>query len=336
MTLNRFKKFMFLLIMTISLLSCDKDEYRYIVGFSLPTQREERWVRDKESMINHAKELNVKLNVEVCDNNASLQINQCKKLIKDGAQILILAPHDNKTAITIVENAKMSGVPVIAYDRMIENADLDLFVSFDNKEIGRLQAEYLVENAPSGNYVVLSGSPNDSNSAILLEGAMDVLSPYIERGEINILSQKSIMDWNPTEAFNIMEGLLEDHSKISAILAPNDGTANGVINALKKRGLEGSIPVTGQDGEVVAARNIIDGFQGMTVYSDTTELSRIALKMSIYILQGKGLTGLTDVIYNQKHYIPSVLLEPESVTMQNLDKVLFDSGYIKFSDEYKK
>ncbi|HPM43049.1 MAG TPA: substrate-binding domain-containing protein, partial [Candidatus Omnitrophota bacterium] len=132
------------------------------IGVSLPTQRDERWVRDANRMREVAKEKGVDLKMQICDNDASKQMSQCENLIAQGIDILILAPHDAVSAAAIVDDAKAAGLKVIAYDRLVMDSDLDLYVSFDNYEVGRLMGEYLTKAVPKGNYVVFSGSPTDN------------------------------------------------------------------------------------------------------------------------------------------------------------------------------
>lgn len=305
------------------------------IGVSLPTQRDERWVRDGEKMKEFAKANNVELRMQISDNDASRQMSQCENLLAQGIDILILAPHDATSAAAIVDEAHRVGVKVIAYDRLVLDSDVDLYISFDNEEVGRLQGKYLTERVPKGNYVVLAGSPTDNNAKLYRDGALQFIKPLADRGDIRIVTDQWIQDWQPTVAMNLVQNALTaNNNKIDAVLAPNDNTAGGVIQALAQVGLAGKIPVTGQDAEVTAAQRIIKGTQAMTVYKDTRLLATDAITAAMKMVKGED-PGATATLNNKKKDVPSILLKAIVVDKNNIDAVLIDSGYIKKAEAYK-
>lgn len=305
------------------------------IGVSLPTQRDERWVRDGEKMKEFAKANNVELRMQISDNDASRQMSQCENLLAQGIDILILAPHDATSAAAIVDEAHRVGVKVIAYDRLVLDSDVDLYISFDNEEVGRLQGKYLTERVPKGNYVVLAGSPTDNNAKLYRDGALQFIKPLADRGDIKIVTDQWIQDWQPTAAMNLVQNALTaNNNKIDAVLAPNDNTAGGVIQALAQVGLAGKIPVTGQDAEVTAAQRIIKGTQAMTVYKDTRLLATDAITAAMKMVKGED-PGATATLNNKKKDVPSILLKAIVVDKNNIDAVLIDSGYIKKAEAYK-
>jgi len=306
------------------------------IGVSLPTQRDERWVRDAQKMRDVAKEQGVDLRMQICDNDASKQMSQCENLIAQGIDILVLAPHDATSAAAIVDDAKAAGLKVISYDRLVLDADVDLYVSFDNYEVGRLMGEFLVNKVPRGNYAVFAGAPTDNNAKLYRDGALSVIKPLADKGDIKIVMDQWITDWQPTIAMNLMQNALTaNNNKIDAVVAPNDNTAGGIIQALSGVGLAGKVPVTGQDAEVTAAQRIAQGTQAMTVFKDTKQQAADAILAAIKMVKGEDV-GATSKVNNRKKDVPSILLKPVVVDKSNLDEVLVKSGYIKESDVYKK
>lgn len=310
-------------------------EKKIKIGVSLPTQRDERWVRDAQKMRDVAKEDGLDLRMQICDNDAAKQMSQCENLIAQGIDILVLAPHDATSAAAIVDEAKAAGLKVIAYDRLVLNADIDLYISFDNYEVGRLMGQYLTNLVPKGNYIVLAGSPTDNNAKLYRSGALEFIKPLADKGDIRIVMDQWVTDWQPTVAMNLVQNALTaNNNKIDAVLAPNDNTAGGVIQALAQVGLAGKVPVTGQDAEVTAAQRIVDGKQTMTVFKDTKEQASDAIHAAVRMVKGQD-AGATSKINNGKKDVPAILLKPVVVDKTNIDAVLIHSGYIKQEDVYK-
>jgi D-xylose transport system substrate-binding protein len=314
-----------------------KDD-KVIIGFSLPTQQEERWVRDAAEMEKAAKaEKDVELKVQISNNDAAKQLAQCENLLAQGITVLIVAPQDASSAATIVEKAHKQNVPVIAYDRLIMNCDVDLYTSFDNVKVGELQGSFITKLVPKGNYILLGGAPTDNNARLFRAGAMKYIQPLIDKGDIHVVMDQWVKDWQPTEAMKLVENALTGaHNNVQAILAPNDGTASGCIRALAAQGLAGKVPVTGQDAELAAAQRIVAGTQSMTVFKDTRALARETFKIAVAMANGATPDAVaTQVVNNNKIDVPSVLLTPVIVTKDNIDEVLVESGYLKRADVYK-
>ena len=311
-------------------------EKKVRVGVSLPTQRDERWVRDAQKMREIAQPLGIDLKMQISDNDAAKQMSQCENLFAQGIDILILAPHDATSAASIVDKARRVGIKVISYDRLVLNADVDLYISFDNVKVGELQGQFLAQRAPKGNYAIFGGAPTDNNAKLFKQGAMSVLQPLADKGDIKIVMDQWIQDWQPTIAMNLMQNALTaNNNKIDAVLAPNDNTAGGIIQALAQVGLAGKIPVSGQDAELTAAQRIVQGTQTMTVFKDTRLLATEAINAALRIVQGRE-AGATSKTNNNKIDVPSLLLPPVVVDKTNIDAVLIESGYLKKEDVYKK
>lgn len=303
------------------------------IGLSLPTQREERWVRDKEKMEQVAAELGAELIVKVADADMEEQITQVESLFTQGIDVLILAPHDASAAATLVDKASQEGIPVISYDRLIANTDkLSAYISFDNEKVGELQGKFITEKVGQGNYIVMSGAPTDNNAKLFKQGAMKYIQPLVDSGKIKIVADQAVENWVPENALKIVEAALAaNKNKVDAILAPNDGTAGAAIQALAAQNLAGIVPITGQDSEKAAAKRIMEGTQSMTIFKDTRELGKAAIELAIKLGGGEKIET-NSVVNNGKVDVPSVLLEATVVTKDNLKAVLVDSGYITEDD----
>jgi D-xylose transport system substrate-binding protein len=308
------------------------------VGLSLPTQREERWVKDKQMMEAEAKKRGIDLRVQVTDNDAAKQVAQCENLISQGIKVLILAPHDASSASVIIDKASKAGIKVISYDRLVTDSPLDYYyLSFDNVKVGELQGEFITRKVPKGTYVVLAGSPTDNNAKLFREGAMKFIKPLADKGDIKVVMDQFVKDWQPSEAQKLCEqALTANQNKVDAVLAPNDGTAGGCIQALAAQGLAGKVPITGQDAELAGAIRIVQGTQSMTIFKDTRELGKKAIEMALDLGAGKPIDTKGRTVHNNKKDVPSVLLTPLIVTKDTLDDMLVKSGYLKKEQVYRK
>jgi D-xylose transport system substrate-binding protein len=315
----------------------DKPGKQLKVGLSLPI-REERWVKDKLTMLAEAKKRNINLLVQISENNPTKQLQQCEAMIAQGIKVLIVAPNDGRAAAAIVEKAAKAGVQVISYDRLIVDSPHDYYyLSFDNVKVGELQGEWLTKQVPKGNYVVLAGAPTDNNAKLFKQGAMKYIQPLIDKGDVKVVYDQACADWAPAEASkHCKEALDVSSGNVQAVLAPNDGTAGGCIEALSALALAGKVPVTGQDAEVAAAIRIVKGQQGMTVFKDTRMLGKAAMEMAEVLARGKPWDTGGRTISNGKRNVKAVLLTPYRVTKENLDELLINSGYLNRSAVYRQ
>ena len=306
------------------------------IGFSMDTLKEERWHRDRDLLVQRAQELGAEVLVQAANGNDALQNSQAENMLTQGVDVLLVAPHNGKTAAVIVEAAHKAGVPVIAYDRLINDADVDLYVSFDNERVGEMQAEYLVARKPKGNYVVIGGAPTDNNAHLYHKGEMTVLTPYVSRGDIKIVADQWARDWLAVEALKIMENALTTNAnRVDAVVAANDGVASGAIQALAEQKMAGTTLVSGQDAELSACQRIAEGTQSMTVYKPIRLLAfkaaEVAVKMARKEPHGEAARGLS----NGKINVPSILIAPTAVDKDNLASTVIADGYQKLEDVYR-
>src|SRR5215467_4830250 len=210
------------------------------IGFSMDSLQLERWQRDRDLFTQRAKELGAEVMVQSADGNDAVQVRQAENLLTQGVDVLVVVPHNGEVAASIVDSAKRQRIPVLAYDRLIRSSDVDFYVSFDNVRVGELQAQYLLDRAPKGNYVLIGGSPTDNNAQLVREGQMKVLKPAIDRGDIKIVADQWAKDWLPSEALRHTENALtQARNNVAAVVASNDSTAGGAIQALQEQGLAG-------------------------------------------------------------------------------------------------
>ncbi len=302
------------------------------IGFSAEAMKGERWQTDLNSFKSRAEQLGADVISSDADGNDDLQFQQVKDMIKAGIKVLVLLPRDTKTAARIVDAAKSAGVKVISYDRLIENSDVDLYVSFDRIKIGRMQAEYLVKLAPRGNYVLIAGSPNDEGAKTLHDEQMKVLQPYIDRGDIKVIADGYTKDWLPSEAYvQMLEAIGSAHGDITAVLASNDGMAEGAIQALREHNLAGKVLVSGQDADLAAVICIAQGTQSMTVYKPIANEAARAAEEAVRL--GRGETTDTNrTIAEGKIKVPAILLTPEIVTRENIKTTVVKDGFQTLKD----
>lgn len=221
------------------------------IGFSMDTLKEERWQKDRDMFVKRAKELGAEVLVQAANGNDNLQLSQSENLLTQGVDVLVVAPHNGMTSRSIVAAAHKMGKKVISYDRLIENADVDLYLSFDNFEIGRLQAKYVLDRVSKGNYVLIGGAPTDHNAKLYRDGQLSALKASVTSGDIKIVADPWAREWLATEALKDTENALtKTNNNIQAIIASNDGLAGGVISALKQQNLQGKVLVSGMDAEL--------------------------------------------------------------------------------------
>lgn len=307
----------------------------FLIGLSLGTLQEERWQKDADLFTKRAEELGAVVEVKYSGENANLQISQAENLIIQGVKVLVVVPYDAATAGVIVDKAHAAGVKVIAYDRMISNSDVDLFITFDSRMLGKLQAETIIAEVPQGKYAYVGGSSTDNNAALLKEGSMKVLAPYISNGSITLVSDTFNLNWSPEEAYKTIKTYLASGKKLDAVIAANDGTAGGVIRALEEYGLAGKVPVSGQDADVAASRRVVAGTQTMTIYKSLSELANKAAEQAVLLAQGKSVS-VNGSLNNGKIDVPSYFLDPVVVTKKNIDEAIIKTGFHTREEVYSK
>jgi len=295
------------------------------IGFAMSTLKEERWFFDRKYLIDTAKKKGFEVEWTNANENDMTQYQQVKYLLAKGIDLLIIVPSSYDSAKNAIELAKQKNIPVICYDRIALDSNIDAYVGFNNKKIGEIMAKYLLKQSPSGNYVFILGNPRDYNTYQIREGYRRILASYINSGKINILLEDYCYKWKKEYAYEYVAKLLQAGKRIDAILAQNDSLAEGAISALAEKRLAGKVPVVGQDAELSACRRIVNGYQLMTVYKPIKKLSDLTIEIAEKIIKKDKLPYTKNFVNNGYKMVPAYLVEPVAVTKNNINLIIKDN-----------
>lgn len=332
------KKTVLSLFAVLLLSGCGNKQSKYPVkiGLSMDTLRAARWAVDRDVFTAECNKRGVGVLVQSAESNDALQNSQAENLLTQGVKCLVVIPHNAKSCATIVEAARRQKVPVLSYDRLILDSDVDAYVSFDNVKVGELQARTLVNLRPKGNYVLMGGAPTDYNAILLRKGQRNVLDPLVKKGDIKIVGDQWSNDWLAANALRNMENILtKTNNQVDAVVDSYDGTAGGSIQALAAQGLAGKVLVAGQDAELAACQRLVAGTQTLTVYKPITRLAAKAADLAVRLAKGETLPEGAVPTFNQKVQVPSFFLEPIPVTKDNLVATVIADGFQKMEEVYR-
>jgi len=301
-----------------------------VVGVSWSNFQEERWKTDEAAIKAELAKSGAKYISADAQSSPEKQISDIDGLITKGATVLIVLAQDSEAILPAITNAKNQGIPVISYDRLIEDP-WAFYISFDNREVGRLQAKMVYNVKKSGNFAFIKGNGADPNADLLFAGQMDVLGAAIKSGKIKNVGEQYTDGWKPEVAQRNMEQILTaQNDKVDAVVASNDGTAGGAVAALTSVGLAGKIPVSGQDADKAALNRIARGQQTGTVWKDSRTLGTQAAKIAVQLAGGtkvNAISGATPFSGGPKKVaVSGILLKPVVITKTNL-KVLIDAKW---------
>ncbi len=298
------------------------------VGISIGPGHE-RWQKDSDYLKESLEKQGARVIIKMAYDSDSLQQIHVKELIDEKVDVLIITPVNSNQAANCVNNAKEKGIKVIAYDRIIKNCDIDFYISFDNVKVGEMQASYLTQIKPTGNYIILGGSPSDDNSVMLHLGQMSVLQPLITKGDIKIVVDRYIAGWNADRAFQVVNNFLSKTKDVDAIIASSDALAEGAFRALEAHGLAGKVLLSGQDAQLDACQRIVNGNQTMTVYKFIERLSYSAANIAMSLASDRPVSNSFSTINNGSKMVPSILL-PSMITVntENIRMTVIADGYL--------
>ena len=323
------------------------------IGIAMPTKASARWIDDGNNMVKVLKERGYGTDLQYAEDDVPNQLSQVENMVAKGVKALVIAAIDGTTLSDVLKQAKAAGITVIAYDRLIRDTpNVDYYATFDNFQVGVLQAQSieqglgLKDGKGPFNIELFGGSPDDNNAFFFYDGAMSVLQPMIDAGEIAVASGQMGMDkvgtlrWDGAAAQARMDTILSTYyadKRVDAVLSPYDGISRGIIASLKQVGYytadKPAPVVTGQDAELPSVKSILAGEQTSTVFKDTRNLAAQAAKMADQMLKGSTVdTNDTKTYDNGVKVVPSFLLDMVLVTKDNVQKELVDSGYYKASD----
>lgn len=315
--------------------SCNQKKQTSI-GFLIPTFEVARYSMDRDYFTAKATELGAEVVVADAENDDKKQIAQATEMIDNGIDAIVIIAVNQNTAAAIVRYAKSKKVPVIAYNRMIQNAELDFLIAVDIVGFGRQMAEYAVKHKPEGNYIIVSGDRSDFSSVQTHKGQMEVLKPYIDSKKINVVFDIFIEDWMPEEArFYISEYFKLSPDVPVAILSGNDGMAGGIIEVLEQNNMAGKILVTGLDAELKACQRIVAGTQTMSIYMPIKEQAYAAAKIAVELINKRKPTY--DVLsFNGRVEVPTHYLRTIAVDKDNIANTVIADGFHSESDIFGK
>ncbi|QFU07699.1 D-xylose-binding periplasmic protein precursor [Rhodobacteraceae bacterium THAF1] len=300
------------------------------VGVSWSNFQEERWKTDEAAIQGALEEAGATYISADAQSSSSKQLSDIESLISQGADVLIVLAQDTQAVIPAVQAAANEGIPVIAYDRLIED-DRAFYLTFDNVEVGRMQARAVLEAQPTGNYVMIKGSPTDPNADFLRGGQQEVLQEAIDAGDITIVGEAYTDQWLPANAQRNMEQILtQNDNNVDAVVASNDGTAGGAVAALAAQGMDG-IPVSGQDADGAALNRVAQGTQTVSVWKDSRDLGARAGEIAVALAGGESMSdieGAEEWTSPAGTTLIAQFLEPVPITQDNLD-VVVDAGWIE-------
>ena len=327
------------------------------IGFSTDSYVLERWIRDRDMFVAAARELGAEVNVQDASGEAQEQISQIEYFIDKQMDVIAVIARDCNALSGVIEKARNAGIPTISYDRLISDADTDLYISFDNRKVGELMAQSLEEAIPDGGEIfMIQGSLADNNVKDVQEGFTHI----IENSNLDVVYNAYCDGWMADLAVDYVEEALEEHPDVKGIMCGNDDIASRVIQVLAENQLAGKVAVVGQDGDLAACQRIVEGTQYMTVYKSIEDIARLAAEYSVFmgrtkreikaadweeLFQGAAafsgengetvtLEPLEETVNDGSYEVPAYFLEPVAVTRENIDEVIIDGGVHRRDEVY--
>lgn len=309
----------------------EADDGKIQIGFCFDSYLIERWERDRDIFVSAAKEMGAEVNVQNANGDPEEQIARIEYLIEKKMDVIVIVGIEADGLSEVVQKAKNQGIVVIAYDRMIHNADVDLYVSFDNVKVGTMMGEaMLAQGLPNKKVLMLAGPTSDNNVALVNSGFMQVM----EEHDIEIVDIMNADNWRPEYASDYIYNHPEIVGEIDGIMCGNDSLATNTVRVLAEMRKAGSIYVTGQDAELEACQRVVEGTQLMTVYKPVEKQAMAAAQCAVAMAKGERPEGVNAYISDGTYEIPSIILEPVAVNRDNIDEVIIESGFHIYDDVY--
>lgn len=328
--MNPFKFPRLLLLAAVLAVPLHASKDKPVIGLSLDTLKEERWQRDRDLFVAEAEKLGASVIVQAANSDDTRQNRDIESLISRGVDVLVVVPHNGAALTRALKSAKEAGIPVIAYDRLILNGDVALYLTFDNVKVGELQARWLLDHWPADKplrLVRIYGAPTDNNAKLFKQGQDNVIDPLIKSGRVQVVAEDWALDWTPENAKKIMNAAItRSGHAFDAVLVSNDGTAGGAIQALLEEGLAGKILVTGQDADLAACQRIMRGTQSMTVFKPVAKLALRAARTAVAVARGEKISSPITLDNGYKK-VPCLFEEIVSVDQTNMQETVVAAGF---------
>ncbi|MDG5798760.1 substrate-binding domain-containing protein [Marinilabiliaceae bacterium ANBcel2] len=325
-----------LLLIFISLLSSCGNSEEMNIAFLYSTDETERFVIESQFFADRARELGANVVVDHAGNNDAVQQQKAEEMIQDGIDLLVLIYINENTANAIVREAKRAGVKVMAFNRLLNNSDLDMFISANNYNMGEAFVNYTVEKVPRGNYIIFGGDMFDRNAVELMDAVERNLEPHIESGDIDILYRSFTEDWSGANAaFALRQFLNNSNEHPDVIISAFDGMSSAMLDVLQDFNLDGEVIITGQDALIESIHNIREGKQHITMYHPHIEIAHTAAEAAVAMLQGDNLEEF-NITYTDNQYkdVPTIMINSVAVTIDNIDEALIEQGHYTREDIY--
>lgn len=303
-----------------------------VIGLSIDSLEVPRWQRDRDQFVATADKAGATVLVQSAGSNDAVQVASIKSFVARKVDVIVIVAHNAATLGPVIKDANAAGIPVVCYDRLIENADVAYYLSFDNVKVGELQAGYVAARLPANRkarIVRIFGSPTDHNAVLYKEGQDKVLQPLVAAGKVEIVHEDWAASWDNEAAKKIMAAALEKHgTAIDAVIASNDGLAGAAVEVLQERTEVGKILITGQDADLPACARIKSGTQAMTIYKPLDKLATLGARVAVSIAQGKvpEVANLTQTNNGLKQ-VPTALEDVVTVDKENIDATVVAAGF---------
>jgi len=299
------------------------------IGLSFDSYIIERWERDRDVFVSTAKEMGAEINVQSANGDIETQISQIEYFIEKKVDVIVIVAIDADKLTDVVKKAKDAGIHVIAYDRLIRNANVDMYISFDNEQVGEMMGEEIASHKENKKVIMICGAPADNNVSMVNEGFETVM----KKNNIQIIDKTFCEGWKAELAADYVKDHLDAVSAADAIMCGNDDIATNVIRMLAVYRKAGVIDIVGQDADLAACQHIVEGTQNITVYKPVEKLASEAAKYAVDMAKGNGI-GAKPTINDGSYNVPYVALDPISVNKNNIDEIIIDSGFHSREDVY--
>lgn len=301
------------------------------IGLTVDSFVIERWIRDRDAFVATARELGAEVNVQEAGGSSDEQRSQIEYLIQKDMDVLVVVARDCNALSDVLQSAREKGIHVIAYDRLIYNSNCDMYISFDNREVGVLMAEALIEAIPSGGDIfMIQGSADDDNVPMVKDGFDDT----IKGSNLNVVYTANCEGWLAEHAVQFVEEGLKKYPDVKGIMCGNDDIASQVVQVLAENRLAGKVIVVGQDCDVAACQRIVEGTQYMTAFKAIEDEARVAAEYAVRLGRGEKLSEITETVSDGTFDTLSKVLMPVSITRKNLDEIIIDGGFHQKEDVY--
>ena len=343
--LNVMKILLLCMAVSLSLCGCgqgteDKDEAKsdeeagseIQIGIAFDSFLIERWERDRDIFVSRARDLGATVNVQNANGDIEKQKDQIRYLIDKDMDVIVLVAVDSSALKKEVQEARNAGIKVVAYDRLVTDAPLDLYISFDNEMVGKYMADAIIDRLPAGGWVMKINGPSKDNNVSLVNKGFD---DEIKGHGIVVFDTYYAAEWKGEEAFNYLTENPQKADKADAVMCGNDSLAGQAVRYYSEKRRAGRIPIVGQDADLDACQRIVEGTQTMTVYKSIEQLAKRAAEAAVSLAKGNNIADAAE-IENGSFEVPYVSIPPVMVTKDNIDSVIIDSGFHLREDVYLK